>query len=139
MNFRLAGQLLAGLSVGGIAGYAANDLLRSMAEQATPMHSREMTQGEHARNNMKGFRSRFSNVTVEEMALYEGLRQGLMAGEISGSELNILAKEGRLPQRVIALLTDVHDWSADEPYPFGNRTIPEASAPELLGATGGRR
>lgn len=138
MSMRLAGQLLAGISVGGIAGYGANELMRYAAEQAMPAHSREMTQEEHARNNLAGFRRQYSKVTPEEMALYEGLRQGLMAGEISGSELNILAKEGRLPQRVITLLTDVHDWSADEPYPFAGRTIPEVmeSAPEQLGYTG---
>jgi hypothetical protein len=118
---RMAGMALlgTGLGAGGLA------LAQHLAEQAIPMHSREMTQEAHAKNNMGGMRERHPGVSTKDHALFEGLRQGLMSGEITGSELNQLAMSGKLPKDVIVLLTDVHDWSADEPYPFGDRSIPE--------------
>lgn len=108
---RMAGQI----ALGAGAGAAGLLLAQYLAEQATPEHARRMTQGGHARNNIGGFREKFTKVTPEEMALYEGIRQGLMAGEISGEEVNMLAAQGRLPDRVMALLNDVHDWSVAGP------------------------
>lgn len=87
-------------------------------EHATPEHRRRMLQDEHARSNLGGFRARHPEVDIKEMALYEGLRQALMAGEITGDELNALAKAGKLPPDVITLVTDIHDWGRHKPYPF---------------------
>ena len=123
---RMAGSILGVGALGGAAGYGANELVRYLEEQSTPMHSREMTQDAHAENNLRGLRENWNKVTVEEFALYEGIRQGLMAGEISGSEVNTLALNGDLPPRVMNMLTDVHDWSSDRPYPFGDKAIADA-------------
>lgn len=123
---RMAGTALAALAGAG-AGIGAMELARYLDVQRTPEHSRAMTQDEHARNNIGDIQQRHPGLTDMEMALYEGIRQGLMAGVITGSEVNVLAKEGKLPENVMALLTDVHDWTSDEPYPFGDKTIAEAT------------
>lgn len=123
---RMAGSILGVGGLGTVVGYGANELVRYLDEQSTPMHSREMTQVDHAENNLRGRREAWGKATVEEIALYEGIRQGLMAGEISGSEVNTLALNGALPPRVMNMLTDVHDWSSEQPYPFSDKTIAEA-------------
>ena len=90
-----------------------------------PAHSRAMTQNDHAVNNLSGMRER-NGITAQELVLYEGIRQGLMSGEITGSEVNQLAMQGALPQNVLRLVTDIHDWSSAEPDPWPGQTIAEA-------------
>jgi hypothetical protein len=41
-----------------------------------------------------------------------------MSGEITGAEVNQLAMRGALPENVLRLVTDIHDWSSAEPYPW---------------------
>jgi hypothetical protein len=122
---RMAGTLL-GVGAAGAGGYGLNELIRYLEEQRTPMHSQEMTQADHAKNNIGGMREKYSKLAAEELALFEGLRQGMMAGEISGEEINTLALNGDLPPRVMNLLTDVHDWGRVQPYPFDNESVMEA-------------
>lgn len=105
---------------GGLGGYLLNDVVQNAIEQSKPEYLRSMTQAEHAKSNIGGDRQKYTKLKPEELALYEGLRQGLMAGEIDGSEINVMAINGKLPQRVIALLGDVHDWGAHEPMPVGD-------------------
>lgn len=134
MNARMAGTAIGMGGLGAVLGAGGLALSQYIGEQMTPAHSREMTQQDHARNNIGDLQQRMPGVTDMELALYEGIRQGLMSGAITGSELNVMAKEGKLPANVISLLTDVHDWSSAEPYPFGSRTIPEvAGAADLRG------
>lgn len=115
----------AAIDVGGLV------LAQYLSDQATPSYARKMSQEEHARNNLGGFRNKYSKVTPGEMALYEGIRQGLMAGEISGQEVNQLAASGALPDRVLTLLMDVHDFGKYSPALPGARS--GVSAPESLG------
>ena len=130
---RVAGQALAAAGVGAGLGAGGLALVQHLAEQGTPVYAREMTQEEHAKNNIGGYRERFPKVKPQELALYEGIRQALMAGEMSGSELNTLVLQGKIPDRVVNMLVDVHDFSADQPYPFGQQTIYEANLPGQLG------
>ena len=53
------------------------------------------------------------------MALYEGIRQGLMSGEVKGEEVYRLVESGKLPARVVDLLVDVIDLGAYAPMPAG--------------------
>jgi hypothetical protein len=134
MSQRMAGTALGMGGLGAALGAGGLALSQYIGEQMTPAHSREMTQQDHARNNIGDLQQRMPGVTDMELALYEGIRQGLMSGAITGSEVNAMAKQGKLPANVISLLTDVHDWSSAEPYPFGSRTIPEvAAAADLRG------
>lgn len=127
----MAGRNLGIAGAGAVAGAGGLALAQLLADQAIPAHSREMTQDEHARNNIGNYRQQYPGLSAQDLALHEGLRQGLMSGAITGSELNTLAAEGRLPAPVLTLLTDVHDFSRDEPYPFGDKTIPEVAAAGL--------
>jgi len=134
MDTRKAGAALGLGGLGAALGAGGLALSQYIGAQMTPAHSREMTQQDHARNNIGDLQQRMPGVTDMELALYEGIRQGLMSGAITGSELNVMAKQGKLPANVISLLTDVHDWSSAEPYPFGSRSITEvAGAADLLG------
>ena len=136
MSQRMAGTALGMGGLGAALGAGGLALSQYIGEQMTPAHSREMTQQDHARNNIGDLQQRMPGVTDMELALYEGIRQGLMSGAITGSEVNAMAKQGKLPANVISLLTDVHDWSSAEPYPFGSRSIPEAAAAaDLRGGT----
>jgi hypothetical protein len=134
MNRRKAGAALGLGGLGAALGAGGLALAQYVGEQMTPAHSREMTQQDHARNNIGDSQQRMPGVTDMELALYEGIRQGLMSGAITGSEVNTMAKQGKLPPNVISLLTDAHDWSSAEPYPFGSRSIPEVvGAADLRG------
>lgn len=120
------------------AGAAALAGGQAIAASALPKHSQPGTQDELARRNMQGMLQTYSKVTPLELATYEGIRQGLMAGEITGEQVNTMAKAGQLPKRVMVLLTDVHDWSAHEQLggpPMDH--LPKGSAPEIVGYTGG--
>ena len=111
---RMAGAAIvggAGLGAGGLA------LAQYLTEQGVPLYAREMTQEGHARNNMAGIRERGSGASAKDVALYEGIRQGLMAGEITGEEVYALKESGQLPQRVIELLSDAIDFGAYMPLP----------------------
>jgi hypothetical protein len=121
MNLRMAGAALLGSGLGAAAVHYGQQALGAM----TPAHSQEMTQLEHAANNLGGMREKYG-ITAQELALYEGIRQGLLSGEITGSEVNQLAMQGALPENVLRLVTDVHDWSSAEPYPWPGQTIAEA-------------
>jgi len=135
MNTRKAGAVLGLGGLGAALGAGGLALSQYIGEQMTPAHGREMTQHDHARNNIGDLQQRMPGVTDMELALYEGIRQGLMSGAITGSEVNTMAKQGKLPVNVISLLTDVHDWSSAEPYPFGDRAIAEvAGNATLMGA-----
>jgi len=109
---RLAGAALAGGTALGAGGLV---LAQHLMEQAKPLHAREMTQEAHARNNIGGLRERGDGTSVKDLALYEGIRQGLMAGEITGQEVYALRESGKLPQRVVELLQDVIDFGAYMP------------------------
>jgi hypothetical protein len=102
---------MAGAALGGGAALGAGGLAlaQHLMEQGIPAHSREMTQIDHAVNNLGGFRSRYGDVSVKDMALYEGIRQGLMSGEVKGEEVYQLVQSGKLPARVVDLLVDVID------------------------------
>jgi predicted O-methyltransferase YrrM len=114
MSMRMAGAALAGGTALGAGGLA---LAQHLAEQAMPAHAREMTQEDHAARNLRGLREAGSGASVTELGLYEGIRQGLMAGEITGEEVYALAQGGQLPQRVVELLQDAIDLGAYMPVP----------------------
>lgn len=118
---RMAGAALLGSGLGAAAAHYGQQALGAM----TPAHSQEMTQLEHAANNLGGMREKYG-ISAQDLALYEGIRQGLMSGEITGAEVNQLAMRGALPENVLRLVTDVHDWSSAEPYPWPGQTIAEA-------------
>lgn len=124
MKMRMAGSIakdLGWLGLGAAAAHYGQQALGAM----TPAHSQALTQNAHAVNNLAGARERFG-VSAQELALYEGIRQGLMSGEITGTEVNQLALRGELPQNVLRLVSDIHDWSTAEPYPWPGQTIGEA-------------
>jgi hypothetical protein len=120
MNLRMAGTALLGSGLGAAAAHYAPQVLGSVM----PAHSQAMTQLDHAANNLGGMRQKY-NISAQDLALYEGIRQGLMSGEITGSEVNELAKQGALPESVITLVTDIHDWGRYEPRPWGEGTLAE--------------
>ena len=132
-----AGQRLIAALAGAGAGAAALAGGQAVAAAGTPAHSRPGTQEELAKRNMGGMLQTYSKVTPMELATYEGIRQGLMAGEITGEQVNAMAREGEIPDRVMVLLTDVHDWSAHDPLdtPSANY-LPKGSAPDIVGYTG---
>lgn len=111
---RLAGAALAGGTALGAGGLA---LAQHLMEQAKQPYAREMTQEAHARNNIGGLRGRGDGASVKDLALYEGIRQGLMAGEVTGEEVYALVQGGKLPQRVVELLQDAIDLGAYMPRP----------------------
>lgn len=111
-GMRMAG---AALGTGVVLGAGGLALAQHMIEQGKPAYAREMTQEEHARNNLAGMRER--GVNVKDLAMFEGIRQGLMAGEISGEELYGLVESGKVPARVVSLLKDVIDLGAYMPSP----------------------
>ena len=114
MSMRMAGAALGGGAALGAGGMA---LAQHLMEQSVPAHAREMTQEDHAINNLGGFRGRHSDVSLKDMALYEGIRQGLMSGEVKGEEVYRLVESGKLPARVVDLLVDVIDLGAYAPMP----------------------
>lgn len=111
-GMRMAG---AALGAGAVLGAGGLALTQHMIEQGTPTYAREMTQEDHARNNLAGMRER--GVSVKDLAMYEGIRQGLMAGQISGEELYGLVEGGKVPAKVVSLLQDVIDLGAYMPSP----------------------
>lgn len=113
MSIRMAGALAGG----GVLGAGGLALAQHLIEQGVPSYAREMTQEEHAVNNIGGLRERGGGTSVKDLALYEGIRQGLMAGEITGEEVYALKESGKLPQRVVELLHDVIDLGAYMPRP----------------------
>jgi hypothetical protein len=117
----MAGAALLGSGLGAAAAHYGQQALGAM----TPAHSQEMTQFEHAANNLGGMREKYG-ISAQDLALYEGIRQGLMSGEITGAEVNQLAMQGALPENVLRLVTDIHDWSSAEPYPWPGQAISEA-------------
>lgn len=92
-------------------------MAQHLIEQSTPPWARKMTQEDHARNNIGGLRERGGGASVKDLALYEGIRQGLMAGEVTGEEVYALVEGGKLPQRVVELLRDAIDIGAYMPIP----------------------
>ncbi len=118
---REAALALLGMGVGAGVGVGGMALANGMNEaaQAGSSHSRRMTQHEHAAENLKGIQGRVQGASVQDIAAYEGIRQLLMAGELTGQQLNVMAQQGQLPEAVLRLVSDVHDWSSAEPYPFG--------------------
>ncbi len=127
-GIRDAALALLGMGAGagvGIGGMALVNGMNEAAEARSP-HGRRMTQHEHAAENLKGIQERVQGASVQDIAAYEGIRQLLMAGELTGEQLNVMAKRGQLPGPVLRLVSDVHDWSSAEPYPFGQQTIAEA-------------
>lgn len=114
MGVRMAGVALGGGAVLGAGGLA---LAQQLMEQAIPAHAREMTQEDHARNNLEGFRGRHGDLSVKDLALYEGIRQGLMSGEVRGEEVYRLVESGKIPKPVVDLLIDVIDLGKYAPIP----------------------
>ena len=110
---------MAGVALGGGTALGAGGLAlaQHLMEQSVPAHAREMTQEDHARNNLEGFRGRHGDVSVRDMALYEGIRQGLMSGEVKGEEVYKLVESGKLPKPVVNLLLDVIDLGKYAPMP----------------------
>lgn len=133
MNTRKAGTALGLTGIGAALGAGGLALAQYVQEQSLPAYGRAMTQEEHAIQNLSGFRERYTKVTPEEMAMYEGIRQGLMAGEISGEEVYSMAASKKLPERVVSLLVDVLDFGQYGALP--DRSGGQ-SAPELLGYSG---
>lgn len=131
MAVRKAGEKFALAGVGAALGAGGLALAQYLAEQAIPAHGREMTQLDHAKNNLRGFLAEHKKVTPVEMALYEGIRQGMMAGEISSEQVFALAASGKLPARVVTLLTDVTDFGQYGALPERYQNV---NAPEQLGA-----
>ena len=50
----------------------------------------------------------------------------LSLGQLTGSQLNQNVMAGMYSKPQQALIADSHDFSKDEPYPYGNQTIAEA-------------
>jgi hypothetical protein len=115
----MSGMRMAGAAFGAGAALGAGGLAlaQHLIEQGTPTYAREMSQEEHAKNNLGGLRQRQGDMSVKDLALYEGIRQGLMSGEVSGEEVYGLVKGGKLPARVVSLLGDVIDLGAYMPPP----------------------
>jgi hypothetical protein len=113
-DMRMAGVALGAGTALGAGGLA---LAQHLIEQGTPPYARKMTQEEHARNNLGGLRQRQGDLSVKDLALYEGIRQGLMSGEVSGEEVYGLVEGGKLPARVVSLLNDVIDLGVYMPHP----------------------
>lgn len=133
MDVRKAGAALGLTGIGAALGAGGLALAQYVQELSQPSYGRAMTQEEHARQNLSGFRERYTKVTPEEMAMYEGIRQGLMAGAISSEEVYAMAASKKLPNRVVTLLEDVVDFGQHGALP--DRSGGQ-SAPELLGYGG---
>lgn len=136
MNWRAAGQALGVGSLGAAAGAGGVLLGQYVLDQMTLPYERRMTQEDHAKNNIGGTRERLTGIGPEDLAMYEGIRQGLMAGEIAPEEVNQMAADGKLSQKVMAMLTDVHDWGRVGPDPAPGQTIDEFAPVEALYAPG---
>lgn len=111
----MAGGLLAALG-GGAAALGGDALLSGLAEAATPEHQRPMTQEAHAQRSWANTPQGLSGRSLQDAALSEGLRQGVMAGKITPEAVSMMVATGKLPQGVVRLMADWIDITAHVPH-----------------------
>jgi len=63
--------------------------------------------------------------TDNDYAVADGVVNQLTSGALTGSQLNQNVVAGMYTKPQQALIADSHDFSKDEPYPYGNQTIAE--------------
>jgi hypothetical protein len=103
-----------GVAVGaGMAGGSAlTSAMSEAAEQAKPVYARRLTEEQHAIDNARGSIER--GESPEDYAMYEGIRQGLIGGLITPTDVNRMIIEGQLSPRAELLVSDIHDAGGPE-------------------------
>ena len=64
--------------------------------------------------------------TDSDYAVADNVIEQLMSGQLTGSQLNQNVMAGMYTKPQQALIADSHDFSKDEPYPYGDQTIANA-------------
>ena len=86
-----------------------NSALFEASEQTKSVPDRRLTEEQHAIDNAR--LSIEHGETPEDYALYEGIRQGLIGGLITPTDVNKMIIEGTISGRAAVLVSDIHDAS----------------------------
>ena len=93
----------------GLGGAAVNSMLFEADQASKRPWDRRMTEAQHAVDNAGGY-----DEAPEDYAIYEGIRQGLIGGAITPTDVNRMIIEGQLSPRAELLVSDIHDHSGPE-------------------------
>ena len=105
-----AGQFGAAAGLGSAVGAAANSMAFENSEMQKPVYDRRLTEAQHAVDNASGL----MDENPYDYALYEGVRQGLIGGAITPTDVNQMIIEERFSPRAEVLVSDIHDSSGPE-------------------------
>jgi hypothetical protein len=113
MKARMAGSALAALA-GGAAGVGGTLLVGGVAGALTPEDQRPATQQQFAERQLSGDLQRYPGLSVKDLAMAEGLRQAMLAGEIGGADVMELVNKGKVPGAVVMLLAESMDFDQQQ-------------------------
>ena len=100
-----------GLGVG-LAANAIGSMVDEYNSSTLPVYAQQLTEKQHAVDNARGAIER--GESPEDYAIYEGIRQGLIGGAITPTDVNRMIIEGQLSPRAELLVGDIHDSSGPE-------------------------
>ena len=106
----LLNKYVGAITAGGIGVAAGNAMAGSSLEDLNagkPSHQHYMTQTGHAQNNAaRGW----TDLSDQDYAVVEGVRQGLMGDRITNQELDQMIMNQDITARQAYLLQDVHNF-----------------------------
>jgi hypothetical protein len=109
MAARMAGSALAALA-GGAAGVGGTMLAGAAIDAMTPADQRPATQQQFAERQLGGDLERYPGLSVKDLAMAEGLRQAMLAGEIGGADVMQMVNTGKVRGAVVMLLAESMDF-----------------------------
>ena len=101
---------VAAISGAGVGGAALGNFLsdRFPGESNLPAYNQPKTVQEHAQY----YAATLPDETPEDYMVFEGIRQGLLGGNISAMDVDRMAIEGAFSERAQFLLGDIHNFGA---------------------------
>ena len=95
-----------------VGGAAANSMLFEADQAGKSVPYQRLTEEQHAIDNARSAIER--GESPEDYAVYEGIRQGLIGGAITPTDVNRMIIEGQLSPRAELLVSDIHDSGGPE-------------------------